>query len=112
MTTSELQASVRGRDGLTVIDLTGDVNAAAEQALNQAYAEATAGGATAVALNFERADYINSTGIALTAALTPAEATSCDVREVSDQTRVIDINGDICAQNEDEQMEANSRARN
>jgi len=65
MTTSELQASVRGRDGLTVIDLTGDVNAAAEQALNQAYAEATAGGATAVALNFERADYINSTGIAL-----------------------------------------------
>jgi anti-anti-sigma factor len=65
MTTSELQASVRGRDGLAVIDLTGDVNAAAEQALNQAYAEATAGGATAVALNFAHADYINSTGIAL-----------------------------------------------
>jgi anti-anti-sigma factor len=65
MTTSELHASVRGRDGLTVIDLTGDVNAAAEQALNQAYAEATAGDATSVALNFERADYINSTGIAL-----------------------------------------------
>ena len=65
MTTSELQASVRGRDGLAVIDLTGDVNAAAEQALSTAYAEATAGGATSVALNFERADYINSTGIAL-----------------------------------------------
>ena len=65
MTTSELQASVRRRNGLAVIDLTGDVNAAAEQALNQAYAEATAGGATSVALNFERADYINSTGIAL-----------------------------------------------
>ena len=65
MTMSELQASVRGRNGLAVIDLTGDVNAAAEQALNQAYAEATAGGATSVALNFERADYINSTGIAL-----------------------------------------------
>ena len=65
MTTSELQAAVRERDGLAVIDLTGDVNAAAEQALNRAYAEATAGGATSVALNFERADYINSTGIAL-----------------------------------------------
>jgi anti-anti-sigma factor len=65
MTTRELQVSVRERDGLTVIDLTGDVDAAAEQALNQAYADATAGGARSVALNFERTDYINSTGIAL-----------------------------------------------
>jgi anti-anti-sigma factor len=65
MTTSELQAAVRERDGVAVIDLTGDVNSSAEEALKEAYAEATAGGATSVALNFERADYINSTGIAL-----------------------------------------------
>ena len=76
MTTSELQAAVRKRDGLAVIDLTGDVNAAAEQALNQAYAEATAGGATAVALNFAHADYINSTGIALIVGLLARARTS------------------------------------
>ncbi len=65
MTTSELQASVRERDGVSLIDLTGDVNAGAEQALNDAYPKATSGGADSVVLNFERADYINSTGIAL-----------------------------------------------
>ena len=65
MTTSELQAAVRERDGVAVIDLTGDVNASAEAALNEAYAQATASGAGSVVLNFERADYINSTGIAL-----------------------------------------------
>jgi anti-anti-sigma factor len=65
MTTSELQASVRERDGMAVIDLTGDLNSSAEDALNEAYAEATGAGAGAVVLNFERAEYINSTGIAL-----------------------------------------------
>ena len=65
MTTSELQASVRERDGMAVIDLTGDLNSSAEDALNEAYAKATGGGAGAVVLNFERAEYINSTGIAL-----------------------------------------------
>ena len=65
MTTSELQATVRERDGVAVIDLTGDVNSSAEGALDEAYSQATATGAGAVALNFEDADYINSTGIAL-----------------------------------------------
>jgi anti-anti-sigma factor len=65
MATSELSASVRERDGVAVIDLTGDVTASAEAALNEAYAHATDAGAGSVALNFERADYINSTGIAL-----------------------------------------------
>jgi len=63
--TRELQAAVRERDGVAVIDLTGDVNSSAEGALDEAYAQATATGAAAVALNFEDADYINSTGIAL-----------------------------------------------
>jgi anti-anti-sigma factor len=65
MTTSELQASVRKRDGVSLIDLTGDVNAGAEEVLDAAYAEATSGGADTVVLNFAHADYINSTGIAL-----------------------------------------------
>ena len=65
MTASELQAAVRDRDGIAVIDLTGDVNASAEEALNDAYAQATASRPGSIALNFERADYINSTGIAL-----------------------------------------------
>jgi anti-anti-sigma factor len=65
MSASELQAAVRERDGVAVIDLIGDVDASAEQALNDAYARATANHPGAVALNFQRADYINSTGIAL-----------------------------------------------
>jgi len=56
---------VRTRDGVSVIDLTGDLNSSAEEALNEAYAQATESGADSVVLNFERADYINSTGIAL-----------------------------------------------
>ena len=65
MTTSELQATVRERDEVAVIDLTGDLNASAESALTEAYEQATGTGADSVVLNFERADYINSTGIAL-----------------------------------------------
>ncbi|HEX6652320.1 MAG TPA: STAS domain-containing protein, partial [Thermoleophilaceae bacterium] len=76
MTASELQAAVRERDGVPVIDLTGDVNSDAEAALNDAYAKATAGGTDAVVLNFARADYINSTGIALIVGLLAQARTS------------------------------------
>jgi len=76
MTASELQASVREHDGVPVIDLTGDVNAHAEDALNDAYARATAGGAGAVVLNFAGADYINSTGIAVIVGLLAQARTS------------------------------------
>ena len=64
MTTGELQVAVRQRDGLAVIDLSGDVNSSAEAALNAAYEEASRSGVD-VALNFASVDYINSTGIAL-----------------------------------------------
>ena len=76
MTASELQAEVRERDGVPVIDLTGDVNSDAEGALNDAYARATAGGPGSVALNFAGADYINSTGIALIVGLLAQARTS------------------------------------
>ncbi len=40
----------------------------------------------------------------------PEAATTFDVREVSEQTRVIDIKGDITAQSEDVLMDAYSRS--
>ena len=65
MATRELQVAVRERDGVAVIDLTGDVARPAEQALEDAYTEATRARPRSIALNFEATSYINSTGIAL-----------------------------------------------
>jgi anti-anti-sigma factor len=81
MATSEAPAAVRRRDGVVVIDLAGDVNRGAEQALEAAWAQATAEPADAVVLNFERAGYINSTGIALIVGLlAKARASGVEVR--------------------------------
>jgi anti-anti-sigma factor len=63
MAATEFAAQVRHEDGVAVLDLTGDVSAAAEQKLLEAYAQA--GGAAVVLLDFSAVDYINSTGIAL-----------------------------------------------
>ena len=60
-----LEAQVRRQSGVAIIDLRGEINAGAEEALNGAYARATADGASNVLLNFAGVDYINSTGIAL-----------------------------------------------
>ena len=62
---TESATAVRSRDRVSVIDLVGDVNAQAEQSLDTAWREATREVPDAVVLNFERAGYINSTGIAL-----------------------------------------------
>jgi anti-anti-sigma factor len=101
MTTSELQATVRERDGVAVIDLTGDLNSSAEVALNEAYRQATGSGADSVLLNFERAEYINSTGIALIVGLlAQARASHVQVkafglsdhyREIFEITRLADF---------------------
>lgn len=58
-------AQVRSQPGLVVIDLAGEINAFAEEALNAAYAEAELGNPAAIVLNFSQVHYINSTGIAL-----------------------------------------------
>jgi len=60
-----LETSVRHVGGIAVIDLRGDIDGSSEQALNAAYAEASANSATSVLLNFSSVEYINSTGIAL-----------------------------------------------
>jgi anti-anti-sigma factor len=64
MATRDLEVAVRHREGAAIVDLSGDVNAAAEDELQRGYEEATASGGPVV-LNFADADYINSTGIAL-----------------------------------------------
>jgi anti-anti-sigma factor len=58
-------AHVRHTSDAAIIDLEGEINGQAEQALNAAYAEATQNGAATVVLNFSAVDYVNSTGIAL-----------------------------------------------
>ena len=65
MPAEHLEATVRQEPGVAVIDLTGEINGFAEEALNAAYAEAEAKNPEAILLNFEGIDYINSTGIAL-----------------------------------------------
>ena len=101
MTAIDLQVAVRARGGVAVIDLIGDVNGSAGDALDRAYSEAVATGASSVALNFERAEFINSTGIALIVGLLArARTTRVDVRafgltdhyrEIFEITRVSDF---------------------
>ena len=65
MPANHLEASVRQDPGGAVLDLRGEINGFAQEALNAAYAEAEAMNPEAIILNFEGVDYINSTGIAL-----------------------------------------------
>ena len=65
MATRDLQATVRERDGASIVDLLGEIDRSADARLAEAYAHAIGAGARNVILNFERTEYINSTGIAL-----------------------------------------------
>ena len=60
-------AETRITGGTTVIDLTGDIDRNAKEALEGAYSRGAAEGP--VILNFSDVDYINSTGIAVIVAL-------------------------------------------
>jgi anti-anti-sigma factor len=101
MATRELEASVRERDGVPVIELAGDVNASAETALNAAYGAATSAGSGSVVLNFADTEYINSTGIALIVGLLAharaqgVDVTACGLsehyREIFEITRLADF---------------------
>jgi anti-sigma B factor antagonist len=64
MSGQPLEASVRFLAGRAVIDLKGDINAYSEQALTEAYSQASAE-ARAVILNFSQLEYMNSSGIGL-----------------------------------------------
>jgi anti-anti-sigma factor len=65
MDVRHLSVEVRLEGDIAVLDLVGEINGFAEEALNAAYAEAEATDPKTVLLNFEKVDYINSTGIAL-----------------------------------------------
>jgi len=65
VTVGAFEAAVRSRDGVSILELHGEIDIEAEPALTAAYAEATAADPAAVVLNFSDVDYINSTGIAL-----------------------------------------------
>jgi anti-anti-sigma factor len=64
MATRELEVALRWDDGVPVLDLIGDIDSAAEQALQRAW-DAAAGDGRELILEFSRTAYINSTGIAL-----------------------------------------------
>ena len=65
MAVRHLEVEVRREPGGAVLDLRGEINGFAQEALDAAYAEAEKGNPETILLNFEGVDYINSTGIAL-----------------------------------------------
>jgi anti-anti-sigma factor len=95
------EAAVRPSGDLAVIDLTGEIDGNADEALNNAYAEAHATGAKTVLLNFADVSYMNSTGIALVVGVL-AQARQQDTtlracglsdhyREIFEITRLVDF---------------------
>jgi anti-anti-sigma factor len=72
MSTTQTEAVIRHRNGVAVIDLSGNIDASAESELTRAYTEAKQKEASAVVLKFARVGYINSTGIALIVGLMAA----------------------------------------
>jgi anti-anti-sigma factor len=65
MAVRHLNVEVRLESDVAVLDLMGEINGFAEEALNTAYQQADAKDTNTILLNFEGVDYINSTGIAL-----------------------------------------------
>lgn len=65
MVDQTFKVSIRYQDDKAILDLFGEINAFADQALNAAYAEAEAKNPDTFILNFDGVEYINSTGIAL-----------------------------------------------
>ena len=63
MTARALEVRVRQQPSAAIIDLHGEINAFAEEALGAAYAEAERGNPEVILLNFSDVDYINSTGL-------------------------------------------------
>ena len=65
MAVRHLEVEVRREPGGAVLDLRGEINGFAQEALDAAYSEAERDNPETILLNFEGVDYINSTGIAL-----------------------------------------------
>ena len=66
MTKANISLKVRAVTPQTsIIDIQGEINAYAENALMDAYTTATSQGATSILLNFTDLEYMNSSGIGL-----------------------------------------------
>ena len=66
MATPMVTVTVRNiSDGTSIIDIVGEINAAAEAPLTEAWNAATSGGAKVLLLNFSGLEYMNSSGIGL-----------------------------------------------
>jgi anti-sigma B factor antagonist len=66
MTQANVSMSVRPvTAGTSIIDITGEMNAFAESALMEAYAQASTPTTRIIVLNFSRLEYMNSSGIGL-----------------------------------------------
>lgn len=101
MAKRDLEVTLRQQAGATVLDLRGEIDGLAQEALNEAYEKAQEGDSEAVLLNFEEVDYINSTGIALIVGLLARARAAkrpllaCNLsdhyREIFDITRLSDF---------------------
>ena|SRR6266700_3630120 len=65
MPARNFEATLRHQTEGVIIDLSGEIDAAAETGLGQAYTAAEQAKPSTIILNFRDVDYINSTGIAL-----------------------------------------------
>jgi anti-sigma B factor antagonist len=65
MQTKIFDANLRTANESVIIDLSGEINAFADEAINKAYDQADSQGQRNIMLNFKNVTYINSTGIAL-----------------------------------------------
>jgi len=83
MTAIEFTTTIEGSADEARIHCMGDLNVRADEAMEAAYKEAAALGASRITLEFEDVGYINSTGIALIVRLlTAARADGRTVRAV------------------------------
>jgi len=89
------RVQVRRRDGLSVLDLFGDIDGFADATLAAAYSEAEVFDTPAIMLNFGNVGYINSTGILARARKTQRRLVTCGLsehyREIFNITRLSDF---------------------
>jgi anti-anti-sigma factor len=69
MSAKRLKANVGQQSDIAIIELHGEINAAAEETLNNAYTQVIALNSRAILINLAGVDYITSTGMALLVSL-------------------------------------------
>lgn len=63
MPAANIVTTVRRNNGASTIDISGEVNATADDTLSAAFSEASSNGAKLVVMNFSGLEYMNSSGI-------------------------------------------------